>query len=197
MASARTLGEQVYAWAYGRLGQRVGAGAPWELAHYALRGAGIVNSASPLDSGLSGVWGEPIALPRALPGDVLQLRNYAVVASTLHTAYFDDGTTRQHSDETAHRYASHIAIVAAPPDERSVSVLEQVAQAGPRVRQRAILLRDCGPIVQRTFQWQQDGLGRLRPCTLVQRTVLRVTGIARVYRASAAACLGAASQPST
>jgi NMD protein affecting ribosome stability and mRNA decay len=161
----------------------VGAGAPWELAHYALRGAGVVNAASPLDSGTAAVWGQLIAVPQARPGDVLQLRNYEVVATTLHTAYFDDGSTRQRSEDTSRTYANHIAIVAAPPEERSVSVLEQLPALGSRVQERAILLRDCGPIEQRVFSWEHDAMGRVRPATVVQTTLLRVTGIIRIYRA--------------
>jgi len=68
--------------------------------------------------------------PQALPGDVLQLRNYAVVATTLHTMYFDDGTTRQRSEDTSRTYANHIAIIAARPEERSVAVLEQLPGSG-------------------------------------------------------------------
>jgi hypothetical protein len=183
MMSTRTLGDQVYAWAHGKLGQQVGrAGAPWELAHYALRSAGLVGSGSPLDSDAFSAWGEPIALEQARPGDVLQLRDYALVVTTLHATHFDDGTTRQRREETSRSYASHIAIVAARPEERSVAVLEQ---AGARVQQRVIVLRDCGPIVQRAFSWEPDALGRLCPATLVQSTVLRVTGTARVYRPKA------------
>jgi hypothetical protein len=128
------------------------------------------------------VWGQPIAVPRALPGDVLQLQNYAVVATTLHTAHFDDGTTHRGSESTSRTYANHIAIVAARPEERSVSVLEQVPGSGPRVRERVILLRDCGPIIQRVFRWEHDATGQVRPATVVQTTRLRVTGLIRIYR---------------
>jgi len=185
VARQSTLGEQVYAWVTARLGQQVGTGASWELAHYALRGVGLDHTAPAAESQVQvlGDWGVPIPLLEALPGDILELQDYEIRATTLHTAQFDDGTSSQRSEQSARTFAHHLAIVAGRPDQYGIAVIEQVSRAGGwRVEQRNCLLHDSAPIVTRAFQSVSDEAGRLRPATVLQHTSLRVTGCARVFR---------------
>jgi hypothetical protein len=134
------------------------------------------------DESVVGGWGTPVALAQALPGDILELQDYEVRVTTLHTAHFDDGTRRQRSEQSSRTFAHHIAIIAARPNEHGVAVLEQVARSEPCIERRTCLLRDSGPIVTHVFQHANDEANRLRPATVMQRTNLRVTGSARAFR---------------
>jgi len=87
------LGPTVLNWANGQIGRQVGAGECWDLADRALKSAGAKSSA---DYGLTGpdddyIWGNPVQFKDALPGDILQFRDYVMTTKTVIDVTFGDG----------------------------------------------------------------------------------------------------------
>ena len=72
---AGSLNQHVVTWARGKLGQKVGAGECWDLADGALRAAGAASSTTTGDDD-DYVWGDSLIPAGALPGDIVQFRDY-------------------------------------------------------------------------------------------------------------------------
>jgi hypothetical protein len=121
------LGDQVVAFARGKIGQRVGSGECFDLADQALRGAGAKSAADfgVVTPNADYVWGTSVSLANVQAGDIIQFRNYRY-DRTIDTA------TRTDTDfqERPH----HTAIVERVDGQGALTVFEQNAPAGSAVQ---------------------------------------------------------------
>lgn len=107
------LGEQVRNWVYNHYFQQVGRGECADLATEALRAVGARNS-FPADHG-NYVWGTPVPLAFAEPGDILQFRSHRMVIRNT------DGSGR--TEQRGH--PRHTAIVLRNPGNGILEIAEQ------------------------------------------------------------------------
>lgn len=121
------LGEQVKNWVYSHFLQQVGRGECADLATEALRAVGARTS-FPSDHG-NYVWGTPVRLAFAEPGDILQFRNHRMVIRNA------DGSGR-----IEHRgHPRHTAIVLRNPGDGTLEIAEQnIVYPGSRQPNRTV-----------------------------------------------------------
>ena len=79
-----TLNAKVLQWASAQVGKQIGAGECWDLANSALgqAGAGTSSDFGPMGADDDYIWGDEVALKDALPGDILQYRDYEMTTTT-------------------------------------------------------------------------------------------------------------------
>ena len=77
-----SINQKVVAWAHGKLKKRVGRGECWDLADQALRHAGA-RSSTTTGANDDYQWGSEMPVIAAMPGDVLQFRDYVVTTTTV------------------------------------------------------------------------------------------------------------------
>jgi hypothetical protein len=131
------LGARVLGFARARQGTQVGDGECTTLVQQALLGAGarttdVFGAVTP-DGDY--VWGTPVALANAKPGDILQFRNYRVVRHVLTQQRMADGEVSPMQSEDFEVREHHTAIVE-QNFAGTLSVLEQNVDPGGRVVQR-------------------------------------------------------------
>lgn len=119
-----TEGDRVIAFARDRFGRQVGDGECWTLAERALESAGAQTSTdihgSELSRTVDYVWGDPIAVGEARPGDIIQfLAGYSYRKDTV----LADGSTRWEEVPAVRQH--HTAIVDSIEGGRSILVLHQ------------------------------------------------------------------------
>ena len=91
---AKNFNPAVLIWASGKVGQSVAAGECWGLANSALQkaGAGRSSDFGPTGGDADYIWGDEVSdLKDALPGDILQYRDFSQTTTTTTTAEFKDG----------------------------------------------------------------------------------------------------------
>ena len=110
------------------------------------------------------VWGTPVALGEARPGDVVQFRGFAVETET---------RTPRDEDFSDLDFDHHTAIVEANQGD-ALLVLEQNAAPGFAVQRRRV------PVRSRTYAGNENGIPQPGAVTSV-----RVSGSISVYRAQA------------
>jgi len=134
---APTLGDKLVAFALSQQGQQVGSGECFDLAMQGLTKAGARSAYmyGDVTPDADYVWGRPVRLADAQPGDVLQFRNFRVVKHIITTTQLPDGRLYRTQTEAMEERDHHTAIV-----ERSegnvLSILEQNVDPGGRVVQR-------------------------------------------------------------
>jgi hypothetical protein len=173
---AASLGDKIVAFARAQLGRQVGDGECYDLADLALLHAGA--KSAPAYGEITGdadyVWGQPVALRDAQPGDIVQFHNFSLkttITGTVMSPYGGYGTSqRWETDEREH----HTSIV-----ERNLGgtliLLEQNVEPG------LVVQRTTLAIASGTVQGSPDGL----PADAT--TTFEVSGDAHVYRPQAAA----------
>jgi hypothetical protein len=151
------LGEQVVSFARGKIGQRVGQGECFDLADQALRSAGAKSAADfgSVAKDADYVWGSPVSLSDARPGDIIQFRDYRY-DRTIDTA------TRTDTDfqERPH----HTAIVERVEGNGAITVLEQNAPDGSPGQRSQLFFSDVSTT------------------TGGKKTTIKVQGTFRFYR---------------
>lgn len=126
--AGQTLNQKIVQWATGKTGQPVGAGRQcWDLADKALRTSGAKGSADlgPMGTDADYVWGDEIDLKDAIPGDVLQYRDFDMTIVTTTETTFDDGYVEIKTQTANETHPHHTAIVANNAGGGAITVLEQ------------------------------------------------------------------------
>lgn len=125
---ADTLNQKIVIWTSGQLGKLIGAGECWDLANSALlqAGAGTSSDFGPQGADADYVWGTELAdLKDALPGDILQYRNYVMTTTTNIDVTFPDGYGWTDDNEAEITHPHHTSIVATNPGNGALMVYEQ------------------------------------------------------------------------
>ncbi|HEY7617156.1 MAG TPA: hypothetical protein VH744_10160, partial [Terriglobales bacterium] len=109
--SGSDLGEKIKAWASGKIGEKFGDGSCYDLVDKALRSVGAKTAADFGRVTLTAdyIWGTPIDLRDARPGDIIQFRDVKFVGK----------------DGKWEAYGHHSAIVAANKANGQIVVLQQ------------------------------------------------------------------------
>jgi hypothetical protein len=151
------LGDQVVAFARGKIGQCVGNGECFDLADQALRSAGAKSAADfgKVTPNADYVWGTAVSLSDIHPGDIIQFKNYRYDRTTA-----TDTSTDTDFQERPH----HTAIVERVDGQGALIVLEQNVPDG-----------SAGQRSQLFFSNVSTNSGG-------QRTSIRVQGRFRFYR---------------
>jgi hypothetical protein len=162
-SEAPGLGASVLAFARARLGRLVGGGECAELADHALVAAGArtFGAYAGLTQGDDYVWGHPVSLRDARPGDILQFRDFVAETSI---------RSRAGESESSDVYSHHTAILEANLGD-SLLVLEQNAAPDRSVRRSRVAIRS-------------GSFGGMPTPDAV--TTVQVTGTIRVFRPEAA-----------
>lgn len=190
---AKNLNQLVVIWALGKVGQRVGNGESHELADIALQKAG---ARSLVDFGPTGdddddlIWGFEISSPKdALPGDVLQYRDYLqrTIASTQSFFKDDVDFLTDNVTEAEINHEFHTAIVKTNPGNGVLTVLEQNHGGNNEVvKSTAIRWRDTllSEVVKRKMVTHK-ATGRAEMAIVMDKVFILVTGTLRVFRPTA------------
>ena len=158
------LSRKVYEYANKKRGQKVGSGECFDLADFALKS---INAKSAEDFGkITGnadyVWGKLINFRTAIPGDIIQFRNYKVTITIKEEGYFP-----YKSRFTIDR-PHHTAIVSKVNGRDGILVLEQNIGEGSQ---------------RRTVQENTLYFGSPTPVQKgKEKTIITVSGIAKFYR---------------
>jgi len=159
-SGSASLGEQVVTFARDRIGRSTGSGECFDLVDQALRNAGAKTAADfgTVTPNADYVWGNPVSLAEARPGDIIQFRNYRY-DRTMKT----DSSTDTDFQERPH----HTAIVERIDGDGAITVLEQNVPEG-----------SAGQRTQLFFS-------NVNTNTSGRRTTISVHGRVRFYRPQA------------
>jgi hypothetical protein len=184
-----TINQNIVIWASGRVGQQVGKGECWDLADQALRKAGAKSSAElgPMDEDADYVWGDPIQLKDAQPGDILQFRDFDVTTVIEIEVDFTDGSGGMtETKEIVQSRGHHTAIVEAVKGVGLLQVLEQhVKPLGKKVQRHVIPTQNSRGAPVTSYKSVKDERGRLKPAKVVETKNVTVTGRIWAYRPKA------------
>jgi hypothetical protein len=173
--------QQVYNFASGQLGRRVGRGDCWDLPHQALTSAGA-QSSDTTRAGADYRWGDPVALEDITPGDVLQFRHHVIVTTVVTRAMFRDGSYTETTETRRQTRGHHSAIVAAG-GRTSIEVFEQNVRPRGRVVQRnTIVIRGSGPTESRSTRNMRNTRRQMESASVVETTTVTVSGLISAYR---------------
>ncbi len=186
---AKNLNQSVLIWTLGKVGQRVGNGESHALADIALQKAG---ARSLVDFGLTGddddlIWGFEIPSPKdALPGDILQYRDYLqrTIASTQSLFKGDVDFLSDSVTEAVIDHELHTSIVKTNPGNGILTVLEQNDGGNDEVvKSTAIRWRDTllSQITKRTMLLN-EATGKAEMAIVIDKVFVLVTGTLRVFR---------------
>jgi len=159
-----TLSKKVYDYAKNKFGQKVYRGECFDLADFALKSidAKTAKDYGKITDNTDYVWGELINFMRAVPGDIIQFRNYKATITVN-----EDGYTPYKSQFTVKR-PHHTAIVSRVKGVGIILVLEQNVGDGPQ---------------RRTVQENELYFGPPPPTQKgKEKTVITVSGIIKFYR---------------
>jgi hypothetical protein len=178
-----TINQQVVAWAQGKMGQKVGAGECWDLADQALRASGAVSSTT-TGKDDDYVWGDKVIPAGALPGDIVQFRDYEVTIRTDTDITFDDGSgSSKWKEETLER-PHHTAIVESS-SRAGLVVLEQNVDPGGKKVQRHTIAITPGTTKTTESKSMKAPDGKLRGAQVVTTVTVTITGKIWVYHPKA------------
>jgi hypothetical protein len=182
-ASLRSAGDSLLAariigFARARLGTQVGDGQCYDLADAALHAAGARSAPDfgQVTPDADYVWGRPVDVKDARPGDIVQFRNFNIATTISTTVRLPDGQSyTTQSWQTAAR-DHHTAIVERNEDG-VLSLLEQnVPPLGGRVQRMTV------PVVSMSLA----GVPKDTPGAWAESQI-QVAGTVRVYRPQRAA----------
>ncbi len=134
---AKELGITIAGFAIRAQGREVGDGECFSLADQALTYANARSAAyySEITPDGEYVWGKPIRLADARPGDILQFRNYHIQRHITTTTHGDDGAISQMQSQEIEERDHHTAIVTANLGT-SLAIAEQNVEPLGRVVQQ-------------------------------------------------------------
>ncbi len=138
--SARELGNAIVAYAMTAKGREVGDGECFSLADQALTRAGARSAGEYSEITPDGdyIWGKPVSLAAAKPGDILQFRNFHILRRVTTTIRGADGSISQMQSQEMEERDHHTAIVTANLGT-SLAIAEQnVEPLGRIVQQNTI-----------------------------------------------------------
>lgn len=180
-----SLNQQVVNWARGKIGQHVGSGECWDLADRALRGAGA-SSSTTTGAQDDYFWGTEVALTNAVPGDILQFRNYVVTTKTTTAATFADGSGYVDTQDSLAERPHHTAIVEAVTPRALVVPEQHVKPLGPRVQKHSVPIVGSGPTTTTTNKTMKTASGTMKTASVVTTVTTTIRGTIRAYRPQAA-----------
>ncbi|MET3497978.1 hypothetical protein [Variovorax boronicumulans] len=183
-----TFNAKVLQWASGQAGKQVGAGECWDLANKALRQAGAGTSS---DFGGTGadddyIWGDEVALKDALPGDILQYRDYEMTTTSITDVTFADGsgwTDKEEPHVTTVGHPHHTAILSRNPGDGAITVLEQ-NYMGNKDKVRSSAIRWKGSPAKKTTtrkMMKRADDGKMAMATVEVTVGVTVTGTLKAY----------------
>jgi hypothetical protein len=186
MGEPTGLNQKIFTWASGQIGKQVGAGECWDLANSALKKSGAQTSS---DLGPNGpdddyVWGDVIDAKDALPGDILQYRDWEMTTTTTTDVTFADEHGWFDSPTTTVGHPHHTAIVATNPGNGVLTVMEQNHKGNKeKVRNSTIRWKSAPTKTTTTKKMmkRQDN-GKTAMATVVVTVDITVTGTLTVYR---------------
>lgn len=158
------LSKKVYDYAKNKFGQKVGSGECFDLADFALKSidAKTAKDYGKITGNADYVWGELIDFRKAVPGDVIQFRDYKLTITVN-----EDGYSPYKSRYTITR-PHHTAIISRVKGGSAILVLEQNIGDGPQ---------------RRTVQENELYFGSPAPIQKgKEKTIITVSGIAKFYR---------------
>lgn len=184
--SDTTTNQNVVVWARSRLGQQVGRGECWDLADQALRQAGAQSSTT-TGANDDYVWGDPVELKDATPGDILQFRDHVVKTVTVVTTTFADGSEMEETSEVTQTRPHHTAVVEATPGAGQLQILEQhVKPGGKKVQNHKLATQSTSPTVKKEAKTVKNPTtGKLQTATVVTTVKVTVSGKIRAYHPKA------------
>lgn len=143
---SETLGQKVVNWARAQKGKQVAKGECWDLANSALKQAGAKSSADlgPMDEDADYVWGDEIDdLKDALPGDILQFRDFTITTTVETETRYPDGSSETTTEESAFDRPHHTAVVSEVGSGGVLKILEQnIAPGGKKVQLNTLHSKD-------------------------------------------------------
>jgi hypothetical protein len=169
---ADEMAAQIVAFARDRMGNEVGDGECYDLADQALHSVGARSAPDygEITAEADYVWGQPVPLSQAQPGDIVQFHNFNVTTTIIATTRQLDGRTYTTQSWEQDQREHHTAIVE-QNFGTSLSLLEQnVEPLGMRV-QRTIV-----PVVSATLDRVEGDPNAWGT------TQIAVEGDVRVYR---------------
>ncbi len=184
-----TLNPKVLQWASGQVGKQIGAGECWDLANKALlqAGAGTSSDFGSMDADADYVWGDEVALKDALPGDILQYRDYEMTTTTTTDVTFADGTgwsdvDDPHTETIGHPH--HTSILSKNPGTGGITVLEQNYKGNKEaVRSSTIRWKDLSTQTTTTRkQMKRQDNGKMESAVVVMTVGVSMTGTLKAYR---------------
>lgn len=175
-----SINQKVVAWARGQLKKRVGRGECWDLADHALRYAGA-RSSTTVGRDDDYVWGEEIPIIAAVPGDILQFRDYVVMTITTVRTSWTGGTIISPPDSVPALRPHHTAIVVGVAPG-VLTILEQhVKPGGAHVQQHTLPVRP-GTTTTTEHKVLKTSTGGLVTATVVTTVTVTLKGKVWAYR---------------
>ena len=184
---ADTLNQKVVIWASGKLGQQVGAGECWDLANSALLQAGAGSSADfgPTGDDADYVWGTPIPdLKDAIPGDILQYRDYVMSTTTKTDVTFADGTGWVDDVSAEITHGHHTSIISVNSGNGNLTVYEQNDKGNhEKVKSTPIRWKDAATTTSTTTKMMtRKDNKKSEMATVIVTVDVSVTGTLKAYR---------------
>ena len=180
-----TLNAKALQWASAQVGKQIGAGECWDLANKALiqAGAGTSSNFGPMGDDADYVWGDEVALKDALPGDILQYRDYEMTTTTTTDVTFSDDSGWVDSPTVTVGHPHHTSILSKNPGTGAITVLEQ-NYMGNKEAVRSSTIRWKGNSTSTTTrkQMKRQDNGKLESALVVVTVDVTVTGTLKAYR---------------
>jgi hypothetical protein len=165
------IGERIVAFAREQQGRQVGTGECTELAVEAMKRADAKDvwayGETPGDGDY--VWGNPVALKDAQPGDIVQFRNFTIKTTVIAMEMLPGGRYGNSESQAVETRDHHTAIVEQNYGGELL-LLEQ------NVEPHLVVQRTLLPIASGTTEGSPDGTPG------VLETTFEVAGVARIYR---------------
>jgi hypothetical protein len=143
-----TINQSIVIYAEGKLGKTVGRGECWDLAENALQHAGATTSRDlgPITDDADYVWGDKFNDPKdAVPGDIIQFRDWTVSFEQKTIYSFRDGTKATYPVTERPQYRPHhTAIVRRSIDGHGVLLTyeQHVLPLKDKVQRKELYTRD-------------------------------------------------------
>jgi hypothetical protein len=165
------IGERIVAFAREQQGQRVGSGECTELAVEAMKRADAKDVSAYGETSEDGdyVWGKPVALKDAEPGDIVQFRNFTI-KTTIIAMEMTPGGRAGNSESQAIETRDHHTAIVEQNYGGELLLLEQ------NVEPNLVVQRTLLPVASATTEGSPDGTPG------VLETTFEVAGEARIYR---------------
>jgi hypothetical protein len=180
-----TLNAKVIQWASAQLGKQIGAGECWDLANSALdqAGAGTSSDFGPMGADDDYIWGDEVALKDALPGDILQYRDYEMTTTTTTDVTFADDSGWTDSPYATVGHSHHTSVLSKNPGTGAVTVLEQ-NHLGNKEAVRSSTIRWKGSSTSTTTRkpMKRQDNGKTESALVVVTVEVTVSGTLKAYR---------------
>ena len=187
---AKNFNPAVLIWASGKVGQSVAGGECWDLANSALQkaGAGTSSDFGPAGDDADYVWGDEVSdLKDALPGDILQYRDFSQTSTTTTTAVFKDGFEQSDAPSAEISRPHHTAIISKNPGNGALTVLEQTYDGNKeKTKSTAIRWKDAATkttVTKKMVKREDTGKSEMATVTVVAE--VSVSGTLTAFRPKA------------